>query len=121
MTPENINLLRDNGICVVEAKDPSKVKFVDPLPAVSSRTQMEDACIKLTKKLLAGHLFEVNRRDFANLYVDCLTEGTALDINYKSQEEREKEIVDMARHTELVKIGREEARAERAKKLNQPK
>ena len=38
MDKENIDLLRENGICVVVAKDPAKVRFVDPIPAVASRT-----------------------------------------------------------------------------------
>lgn len=33
MSADDVKLLNENGICVVIATDPSKVKFVDPLPA----------------------------------------------------------------------------------------
>lgn len=34
MTDENIQLLRDNDLCVVVAEDPAAVKFIDPLPTM---------------------------------------------------------------------------------------
>lgn len=114
MDESNVKLLRENGICVVVASDPAKVKFVDPIPAASSRTQMEDAAIRLSRRLLAGHLFENNRRDFANLYVDCLIKGTPLDVNYVEPEVRDKSIFDTAKQDELRRLAREEAKAERA-------
>lgn len=118
MSPEDIKLLRDNEICVVVANNPATVKFVDPIPAASSRTQMEQAAIKLSRRLFRGDLFPDNRRDFAKLYVDCLIAGTSLDSG-PTQEEREKEIFDQAKYDEIRKLAREEAKAEReAKKKN---
>ncbi len=52
MSAESIKELRDNGICVVEAKDPACVKFLDPIPAAQGRTNVEDAAIQLSRKIL---------------------------------------------------------------------
>lgn len=115
MDADNIKLLRENGICVVVAKNPSAVKFVDPIPAVSNRTQIENAAIQLSRRLLRGDLFGDNRRDFANLYMNCLVKGTSLDPEPTPQEQ-EKRIFDEAKRDEIQKIAREEARAEKAAK-----
>jgi hypothetical protein len=32
MSPEDIKLLNENGLCVVIVKEPAKVRFVDPIP-----------------------------------------------------------------------------------------
>lgn len=120
MTPEDISLLRENGICVVVSKNPQSVKFVDPLPVVSNRTQMEEAAIQLSRRLLRGDLFRDNRRDFASLYMDCLTKGTSLDPE-PTQQEQEKRIFDGAKVEEIRRLAREEAKAERAAKKPQSK
>jgi len=121
--------LRKNDLCVVVAKDPAKVKFVDPIPAISSRTTIENACIKLSRILLnnswrgiinSDHLAA---KDFAWLYIQVLTAGTPLDERGDIAEQ-EQAIVNRARRDELEKMAREDARAEReAKKksaLQQP-
>lgn len=113
MSDKDVNVLRENGLCVVVATDPAKVKFVDPIPSVSSRTQMEDAAIRLSRRLLRGDLFANNRRDFADLYVDCLIKGTSLDANYVEPEIREAAVFNAAKEDELRRLAREEAKAER--------
>lgn len=88
MSEEHIKLLRENDLCVVVAKDPSKVKFVDPIPAMSSRTQIESAAIKLSRILLNkqwGHVSQSNligQDEFSKLYVKLLIEGTQLESGY---------------------------------------
>ena len=117
MSDANVKLLRDNGICVAIAKDPSKIKFLDPIPCTSSQTQMERAAIRLSRLVLNGHWNQqwrstLGKAEFAELYVDLLVKGTSLDVR-GSVEEQEQKIIDDARHIELVTIGREEARAKR--------
>lgn len=45
LSDSNIQLLRDNELCVVVAKDPAAVKFVDPIPAISSRTRIKGTAL----------------------------------------------------------------------------
>lgn len=121
MTEENIKLLRENDICVVVAKDPSKVRFVDPIPSASSRTEIERAAIKLTRILLNrqwGHITvngEIGIGTIARLYIECLAQGTPLDANGTTAE-KEQQIFNQTKINELERLAREEARAERAAK-----
>ena len=122
MSEEHIKLLRENDLCVVVAKDPAKVKFVDPIPASSSRTQMESAAIKLSRILLNGswgHWSQsgcIGRDTAAKIYVDLLVEGTPLEHGYVEPAVREQNIFDQAKADELRKLAREEAKAEHAAK-----
>jgi len=119
MTDADIQALRKNEICVVVAKDPAKVKFVDPIPAAAQRTQIEAAAIKLSRILLNGQWGHVStcsaigRSEFARLYIECLIQGTSLDPS-GSLQEREQEYFNNAKLTELNRLAKEEARAERA-------
>jgi len=118
MDKENIELLRENGICVVVTKDPAKVRFVDPIPAVSSRTQVEQAAILLSRKLLSEWPWaeqQLGRNFIARLYCEILTKGTPLDVRGTVEEQRE-QAYDQAYIEEGRRLAREEARAERAKK-----
>lgn len=114
-------MLRDNGLCVVVSEDPAKVKFLDPIPAISQRTKVEQAAVELSRILLNGqwgHYDSANhigRSTFAQIYIDLLMKGTALD-KHGSQEEQEEQLKKQARWDELSKLAREEARAERAAK-----
>lgn len=78
MSKQDIKALNDNGICVVVAKEPEKVKFVDPIPAASSRNQIENAAIALSKRLLNGQLLEYQRGSITAAFVELLTIGTPL-------------------------------------------
>lgn len=122
MSERDIQALRDNGICVVEAKDPSKIKFVDPIPAVSSRTQVENAAIQLSRCVLSGlgrcsisNDGSMNRISILRQYIDFLIVGTPLDPK-PPREEIEKEIFNEEKKNEIRKIAREEARAEKQAK-----
>lgn len=114
MSPEDLQRLRDNDICVVEATEPGQVRFLDPLPAQSSRTEMEQAAIALSRRLLKGN-YTWSTGDILKVYVDLLVAGTSLDIQ-GTKEDQERQIIDNARLNELQRIAREEARAERAAK-----
>ena len=114
---EDIAILRGNDLCVVVAKNPASVKFVDPIPAASCRTQMEQACISLSRILLNGQYIPEHKHNFAAKYIECLMKGTPLDPNHRSQEDWDKSVYDQARLDEISKMAREEARAEKAAKL----
>lgn len=117
----DLQLLRDNGICIVETVDPAAVRFVDPLPVVSSRSEMEVAAIALSRKLLTkGHCpwDENTRSNVARMFADLLIKGTSLDAD---NVQREEFIYNNTKHDELRKIAREDARAERAKKKAEKK
>lgn len=116
MSEENIKLLRDNDLCVVVAEDPAKVKFIDPIPAITSRTQMENAAIQLSRLLLNGGWSGASllgKSDFASLYVELLVKGSPL-CKGPTKEEMEREIFDDTKADELRRLAREEAKAERA-------
>lgn len=117
MAESEIAKLNDNGLCVVVCKDPSKVKFVDPIPASSQRGKLENAAIKLSRKLLtrtwgdhstAGML---GHSDFTSIFCKMLIEGTELDQNGSIEEQVEAKRVHGMRD-EAYAIGREEARKE---------
>ncbi len=113
MSKEDIQKLNDNELCVVEADDPAKVRFLDPIPAAADRSKVEQACIELSRILLNGKWSGssmLGKSDMRSLYYDCLINGTPLDPK-PSIEELERTIIDEARKEELKKIGREEVRA----------
>ena len=114
MSAEDVDLLRANGLCVVVAKEPSLVKFMDPIPAVSSRTAVENAAIQLSRKIIGkGYWTSTGTREsLAALYVDLLVAGTSLDPR-PSKQEREQEIFDVEKAEELRRLARQEAKAER--------
>lgn len=114
MSAEDIAELRKNHLCVVVAKDPALVKFVDPIPAQSSRTDIENAAIQLSRKMLTGDLYDSEtKKDFAREFVDILVRGTPLDSR-PTQAEHEKAVFNAAKDDELRRLAREEAKAERA-------
>ena len=118
MSAEDITILRNNGICVVIAKDPAKVRFMDPIPAVSSRSEIENAAIKLSRKLIKwpwSSDMRLDRQSVTEIYVNLLVDGTPLDPLGTTQEQEER-IQREAREEELRRLGREEAKAIKAAK-----
>ena len=130
MTKENLDILRSNDICIVECKDPSKVKFVDPIPASTSRTEMEIAAIRLSRMLLTWQFangsplnpdYAIRKDHVAKFYVDLLIEGTPLS-SAGTKEEQQQKLFDETKNEEIRKIAREEACAEsKAKREAQKK
>ena len=116
VSEEDLRKLNDNFLCVVECKDPSLVKFVDPIPCASSRSQIEEAAIRLSKFLMTNQsndTYSVSKKDIQSLFVKYLVEGTPLDPR-RTIKEREQEIFSQAKIDELRRLAREEAKAERA-------
>jgi hypothetical protein len=116
----DIKLLNDNDLCVVVAKDPAAIKFVDPIPSMSSRTEIEDAAIKLSRRILHRQVVKDNMGNISpaaitGLFVQLLTEGTPLGAD-ETQAEREAHIFRREKEAEIVRLAREEAKAERAAK-----
>lgn len=73
MSKKDIATLNANHLCVVEAKDPSKVRFVDPPP--EGYTVQEKAAIELFRAIAAKPAFQINRSSFAEMYVDIILKG----------------------------------------------
>lgn len=121
MSEEHMEALRQNGICTVVAKDPEAVKFLDPLPAQSSRTEIENAAIQLSRKLLnrqwahISNTTEINSAVITKLFVECLVKGTPLD-SAPTLVEQEISLFSSAKRSEIERIAREEARTEAAAK-----
>lgn len=124
MSDANMKMLRDNELCVVVAKNPARVKFVDPIPSISSRTQIEDAAIKLSRKILNPGFWSTDstRAEMTRAFIDILVQGTPLQAG-PTREELEKKAFDNEKFDELRRLAREEAKAERkaAKETEQPK
>ncbi len=118
MSKEDIEALRANDICVVVSKDPSKVKFVDPIPAVAQRGKIEMAAIKLSRLLISGRWGnytqsnQVDRADICRIYVDMLVEGTPLDER-GTIEERVDRAYENEKLEEAKRLARADAKAER--------
>lgn len=115
LSAEDIEELRKNHVCVVVAKDPAAVKFVDPIPSISSRTEVENAAISLSRKLMTQGFWQhdATRQTITATFVDLLVKGSPLDPR-PSQAEQEKRAYDEAKIEEQRRIAREEAREEAA-------
>lgn len=119
LNDEALTLLRENGLCVIVADDPSKVRFLDPIPSASSRTSIESAAVKLSRILLNGMWGNystsgvIGRDEFCKIFVDILVDGTPLQKG-PTQAEVEKREYDAAHLDEVRKIAREDARKAKA-------
>lgn len=123
MSDADIAELRANNICVVVSSDPSMVRFVDPIPAASCRTQIEHAAIGLSKKVMVPGFWntsgswdgETVRLTLVDKFVELLIKGSPLDPR-PSQQEIEKQAYDESKIAEQRVMAREDARAEREAK-----
>lgn len=125
MSAEDVKLLADNGLCVVTAKDPALVKFLDPIPAEAQGSKIEHAAIKLSRMILNGDWNRsaypsLGKKEFAELYMEILMEGTPLDRR-GTPEEQQQRVFNNAKHKETCRLAREEAKAERLKKKSTAK
>lgn len=117
VTAEDIQILRDNDLCVVVAKDPATVKFVDPIPSASSRTEIENAAIQLSRRMLAGELQgKYDKANVSSLYVDILLKGTPLDADQLDKETHTRQWFNTEYFEEVKRLAREEAREDRKKR-----
>lgn len=117
MSDVDIELLRANGICVVVAKDPSSMKFVDPIPSMAGRSKMEQAAIELSRRLLDRSQWNaysgggtLERSAITRLFIDLLTKGTSLDPD--PIEEQQQRAFNEAKLQESRRLGQQEARDE---------
>lgn len=120
MSAEDVKLLTDNGLCVVTAKDPALVKFLDPIPAEAQRSKIEHAAIKLSRMLLNGDWNQsaypaLGKKEFAELYIGLLMDGNPLD-HRDTPEEQQQKVFNEVKHQEVCRLAREEAKAELAAK-----
>lgn len=80
MTKADINKLCRNGICVVEAKDPSAVRFCEPPP--EGYSVQERAAISLFRYLMRKDIDRSRSRlDIGSLYADFIIKGTPLEYS----------------------------------------
>jgi hypothetical protein len=121
MSAEDVATLRDNGICVVVAADPAKVKFLDPIPAASCRTKIEAAAIALSRVILKGSLStHVTRAEACTKFVELLTVGTPIATNGETEEERTERVRAWELDQETRRLARLDAKAERDAKRKKP-
>lgn len=120
ISPEDIEKLRENGLCVITSKDPTAVKFLDPIASAADRPKAEQAAIELSRVLLHGIWSKysctstISRADIAQMFVDIFTKGT--DLGREDRRAAAEQIYQHAKASEIEKIAREEAREERAAK-----
>lgn len=74
---DDIERLNSNGLCVVEAQDPSLVRFMEPPP--DGYGIRERAAISLFRRVMAHKSLSYSRSDIAVLYADILLEGSPLE------------------------------------------
>ena len=114
ISKEDLAKLNENGICSVEAEDPSKIKFLDPIPSAGDRGKIENACILLSRRLLNWNSnFNITKADVSNFYIQALMDGTCLS-DKPTQEEKEAALFRNEKSAEIARLAREEAKAERA-------
>lgn len=78
MSAEDIQRLNDNGLCVVEAEDPSLVRFAEPPPAMEYDVR-ERAALQLFRRLMQRTNASYTRTDIANFYCDFILNGSPLE------------------------------------------
>jgi hypothetical protein len=87
MSREDIAKLEGNFLCAVECKDPSKVKFLDPIPSAGDRGKIARAAIELSRIVLTGAWGQyftgeaLGRQQMSRIFCDLLMKGTELDPN----------------------------------------
>jgi hypothetical protein len=121
----DIARLNDNDLCVIVAKDPAAIKFLDPIPAAAGRDKIDEAAIQLSRKLLNKDELQfdewgrVTYANVAELFVKLVTLGTSLtrlptaDDEAEAWEETFEQIYKDSRADEMDKLGKQDAKAER--------
>lgn len=77
ISKSDMKVLKNNGICVVEAKDPSAVRFLEP-PIVNDYSIQEKAAIELCRYYCQKETFMISKDNFNNTLVHFLINGTKL-------------------------------------------
>ena len=78
MSKKDMQKLNDNYMIVVEAKDPSLVRFIEPPPM--GYTAQQNAAIQLCRLLFSRQFQNTtwNRRELSEKFVDIILTGTPL-------------------------------------------
>lgn len=77
MTEEDMNRLRENGLCVVESATPDTVRFIEP-PA-PGYDRMEKAAIQLFRRCMSRDSgWTISRTEMAEMWSVILMEGTPM-------------------------------------------
>lgn len=78
ISKEDLALVRENGFCVIEAKNPDAVRFMEPPP--NGYSEQERAAIALCRHLMR---FEGDRnwtkREIGNLLAQFFIQGSPLE------------------------------------------
>lgn len=77
VSKKDIQRLNDNGLCVVEAEDPSLVRFAEPPPTMDYDVR-ERAALSLFRRVMAKTNQVYNRADLTQIFVDALLNGSPL-------------------------------------------
>lgn len=73
MSEDDMNRLRDNGICVVESESPDMVRFVDP--PITGYDKMELAAIELFRRCISQDGWQLHRKTLAEQWALILMDG----------------------------------------------
>lgn len=90
LSPEDLERLRDNGFCCVEAEHPDEVRFMEPPPAGYEKA--EQAAIQLCRYIVNYEKRECHfeRRQLVDLLARYMIEGTPLSALPPQQPKRVK-------------------------------
>ena len=73
MSEDDMNRLRDNGICVVESETPDMVRFIDP--PVTGYDKMELAAIELFRRCMSQSGWQLQRKSMSEQWATILMDG----------------------------------------------
>ena len=87
VSKKDLRELRKNGFCVVEAKAPGLVRFLEPPP--QDYSMQEEAAIKLCRSLLdKTNTLCLTRQEIASKYALIIIDGTPLAVSVPAPVER---------------------------------
>lgn len=78
----DIRMLRKNGLCVIEAEDPSLIRFLEPPPG--DYGPQEKAAIATCRHLM-GQCEYLNGREIKALFANFIIKGTTLEYSKPPQ------------------------------------
>lgn len=120
VTPEDIQQLRDNGICVIEAKEPANVRFVEPLESSLGQDDFARAAIQLTRRILCGEVGGFAKGDCSKLLAEILIKGSPIDPA-ETPQEYAANLFDEFKDCEIAELAKKAAEIEMAPKLEEAK
>ena len=73
MSVADMDRLRKNGVCVVEAADPVQLRFIDP--PIFGASEIDQAAIEMVRRLMKRSSFFITRGNVAEHLYDIIMEG----------------------------------------------